>query len=176
MGVIAKLMINIYMDFDGVINALSGRGPKPNTGWSNWDLAKVAGFPILWSPTLIHFLLEIEARPGVTIKWLTTWCEDAPKELSPHIGIGANWPVLGTLYDTEHRGGLETHWWKLEYLLRDVEETKPDKIVWLDDDIVYDRWADVYTKETANLLAISPNSSHGLTVKHIKDINTFINE
>lgn len=169
-------MINIYMDFDGVINAISGRGPKANTGWSQWELAKVAGSQILWSPTLIHFLREIEARPEVTIKWLTTWCEDAPKELSPHLGIGAGWPVLGTLDDIEHRGGLEPRWWKLDYLMEDVAETKPDKIIWLDDDIVYDRWADLYTKQTANLLAICPNSHHGLTAGHIKDINTFIEQ
>jgi hypothetical protein len=169
-------MINIYMDFDGVINAMSGRAPKSNTGWPKWELAKVTGFPILWSPTLIEFIHLLDVRPDVTIKWLTSWCEDAPKELSPLLGIGADWPVLGTLFDTEHRGGLETHWWKLEYLLRDVEETKPDKIVWLDDDIVYDRWAAVYTRDTANLLAITPNTHHGLTVRHINDINTFINQ
>lgn len=170
------MVTNIYMDFDGVINALSQSGPKQNTDWPDWKLAKVAGFQILWSPSLIEAIRELQDTPGVSIKWLTTWTTDAPKELAPVLGIGHDWEVLGTEEQVAHQGGFESSWWKLDELIKDEAATSPDKIVWLDDDIVYERWASVYTESKKNLLAISPKTMHGLTRKHIGRVKSFIRE
>lgn len=167
----------IYLDVDGVLNAVTHKSPSlTKLGWGRWDswqTAPVNGWPILWAPDLIAALNELADREDVTIKWLTTWTDDAAKVLSPAIGInGQDWPVLhGDLHGWRGRT-----WWKLEAIRADVEATSPDKFIWIDDDLSMEREAIEWLDGQAAGLGISPFMSEGLTADNLTQITNYINQ
>ena len=159
----------IYLDVDGVLNAVSKRHPSLSaTGWDKWETAPVNGWPILWSPELIAELNELAARDDVTFKWLTTWTDDAAKVLSPAIGIkGQEWEVL---HGDQHAWGGRRGWWKLEAIRADVEATNPDLFIWIDDDLSMESEALEWVGDSARRVAISPFMREGLTRENIATI------
>jgi len=131
----------------------------------------VNGWPILWAPELISALNEIAAREDVTIKWLTTWEDDAAKILSPAIGInGQGWEVL---HGDQHAWGGKRGWWKLEAIRADVEATSPDKFVRIDDDLSMESEALEWINNRAWGLAVSPFMREGLTREAVALISEF---
>jgi hypothetical protein len=168
-------MINIYLDVDGVLNAVSRRPPRTNTGWEGeWSDVNVLGFPILYSHEVVNHFNEFAQMDGVVVKWLTTWQEKAAQELSPLIGInGQEWEVLyGDINDHWFTTG---RWWKLEAIQNDIVKSKPDKVVWVDDDLGYDRSAQGWLADKDFIHVVSPNTNHGVTKKQISGIIEFIN-
>ena len=186
----------IFLDIDGVINAMSSGYPKQNTGWREWDTAYVSfkevpsstsallvnaepknGFRITYSPELLRELEALAARPDVDIVWLTTWCNDARTHLCPAVGLaGDKWDVLGR-EEMEYDPWSRAHWWKCIAARKFWELGSRDgqKFVWLDDDLKYQRDAAEWLREIGgSALAISPNSLHGLSVKHLEQIKSFI--
>lgn len=83
----------IYLDVDGVINAIGRTHPEPkHTGFPEYKSIMANGYQIAYAPELIAMLNALAARDDVTIKWLTTWEHDAAKVLSPLIGLdGMDW-------------------------------------------------------------------------------------
>jgi hypothetical protein len=167
-------VINIYQDVDGVLSPFSNGAPKTNTNWrGEWRTEKLGGFPMLWSVELMDALSSLDSREDTAFRWLTSWEDMAPEFLSPYFGIGADWPVLGS---NGEQGDLKT-WWKLRAMREDIEDTQPDKIIWLDDDIPYDVGGKEFVREMGGrILAISPNKNHGLTAKHIASMIEFIKD
>ena len=166
----------IYLDLDGVINSLSRKPPRQNTQWfGDWEEKTIEGYRILWSSELVKELNSLAAREDVTIKFLTTWRELAPASFGPQVGLlgSESWSYFGAT-DSE----LEdiTHWWKLDRIRKDIEDSKPEKAVWLDDDILYDSSAMNWIGESPSLLAISPVSTHGLRFKDISAIVSFLDD
>lgn len=180
---------NWYLDVDGVINAFSSKAPTTNTEWcGEWsegvaEVENAGGFGgwatgptysqyrMFWSHELIHRINKIAQYDSVNIIWLTTWADDAPKTISPLMGLdGQNWEVLkgGDPMDMQN-------WWKFKLIREHVEQTKPDKIIWTDDDLGYEHDARIWVRLSKNVLGITPNSSHGLTKTHINSILYFIN-
>ena len=161
----------IYLDVDGVLNAVSRRNPTvTSSGWPEygWESAPINGYPIRWAKSLIAALNELAARPDVTFKWLTTWTHDAAKVLSPAIGIdGQDWEVLE---GDQHAWGGKRGWWKLEAIQSDVLSTKPDQFIWIDDDLSMERDAIEWVAGRDNGYAISPFGSEALTRFHIEEI------
>ena len=162
----------IYLDVDGVLNAVSKKSPSlAATGWDTWETAPVNGWPILWSPKLISELNDLAARDDVTFKWLTTWTDDAAKILSPAIGInGQEWDVL---HGDQHAWGGKG-WWKLIAIQNDIESTDPDQFIWIDDDISAEREAIDWVAEKDNGYAISPFTRWGLTREHLTEMQALI--
>lgn len=163
----------VYLDVDGVINAISDKPPRANTQWSGeWSREDCMGFPILWSHELVERLNELALREDVTVKWLTTWQEHAPKDLCPVTGIqGQSWDVLyGDISDHWFTTG---RWWKLDSIKEDIDKEQPDKVVWIDDDIGYDRGANEWLRSHP-ILAVCPNTNHGLSKKQFDGIMEFI--
>lgn len=158
----------IYLDVDGVLNAVSGRQPsKRIVGWDEYREVHVKGFRIHYAPALIQAINALAARDDVTIKWLTTWKHDAAKQLSAAIGIdGQGWDVLdGDL----HAWGGDA-WWKLTAIRDDHDG---GKTIWIDDDII----AELPAMEWAanhNILLVSPSTTHGLTKDDLDAITAFI--
>ena len=163
----------IYLDVDGVLNAVSKKSPTLTaTGWDEWETAPVNGWPILWAPELITALNELAAREDVTFKWLTTWTDDAAKVLSPAIGInGQEWEVL---HGDQHAWGGRRGWWKLEAIRADVEETNPDLFIWIDDDLSMESEALEWVGDSDSRVAISPFMREGLTRENIETIRGLI--
>lgn len=157
----------IYLDVDGVLNAISGRTPaKRYVGWEEYREVHVKGFRIHYAPALIAALNELAAREDVTFKWLTTWKHDAAQRLSDAIGLnGQDWEVLdGDL----HAWGGDT-WWKLTAIRNDHD----GRAIWIDDDIS----AELPAMEWAanhDLLLISPSMYEGLTKRDMEAITAHL--
>lgn len=166
----------IFLDVDGVINALSTGAPRQNTGWETWKRIKVNGFWIRYSPDLLRELESLAALPDVEVVWLTSWCNAAPTKLSRAIGFDAStWRVIGKdLYDIDPYGrGFD--WWKFVALTKELVSDPDARFVWLDDDLRYERDATTWASGCGKLgLWISPNPLHGLTVKHVEAVREFV--
>lgn len=168
-------MKNIYLDIDGVINAMSHNPPSMNTQWfGTWKQEKVMGYTILWSVELVERLNALAARPDVQIKWLTTWRKDAAQTFSEPVGLdGHDW----FYFDTPDEDLYVAHdWWKFRHVRDEFEKGVADKYVWIDDDLMWEQhsrnWLE--DKDPDIILPISPNSNHGITRKHMDQIEAFL--
>lgn len=160
----------IYLDVDGVINAVTKRVPT-STGWGEYARRKVNGFPIMFAPGLIEALNELAARDDVTIKWLTTWEKDAAEDLSPALGLnGQDWEVL-TGDQEAWRGG---DWWKLQAIKADVEASGPERFFWIDDDLGAEAAALSWMDSRPEGTAVTPQMRLGLTVAHLDELRSAI--
>jgi hypothetical protein len=161
----------IYLDVDGVLNAVSKRTPSLKiSGWDNWETKPVNGWPILFSPDMIAALNDLAQHPDVTFKWLTTWEDDAAKVLSPAIGInGQDWEVL---HGDQH-GWRGRDWWKLHAIRDDAATSEGQRFVWIDDDISAEWGAIDWIKSRGDVLAISPSAAQGLTRDDLDQIRAF---
>ncbi|AYR01579.1 hypothetical protein PP639_gp079 [Arthrobacter phage Seahorse] len=163
----------IYLDVDGVLNAVSKRTPSLKiSGWENWRTKRVNGWPILFSPDMVAALNELAERPDVTFKWLTTWTDDAAKVLSPAIGIdGQNWAAL---HGDQHAWGGKRGWWKLDAIRDDAQPADGQRYVWIDDDISAERQAIEWVQGRPDVIAISPSTVQGLTRDDLEQVKAFI--
>lgn len=165
----------VYIDVDGVINSFH---QSKTTGWEGeWQLAKVIGYKIHWYTDLVEEINKLAAMENVTVKWLTTWQDKAVTDLCPALGIeGTSWDVLYA-EDQEDLFNLQNGWWKLRAIIKDYNISKPDKIVWIDDDFKYEGnamgWAEFLGPEI--ILPISPFTDWGMTKEDFSDIIEFIN-
>lgn len=169
---------NIYLDVDGVFNAVSDAAPRTNTGWhGDWvGPVKVGGISILYSVELVAAVNELAARPGVTVKWLTAWEELATDELAPAIGLGAgsDWEVITGVEDDDPQN---FNWWKLDRVRKDLASSNPDRAVWVDDDIAYDPKTLVWLMSPGlPVLHLSPRTLHGMTRGDVQRIHDFLEE
>jgi len=164
----------IYLDVDGVLNAISSRPPSEKlTGWTEWDARRVNSWPIMFSPDLIVALNELAKRPDVTFKWLTTWKADAPCMLAPAIGLdGEGWEYL----DGDLHSWCGRDWWKLLAIRDDATLADGERFVWLDDDISGERPAIEWAQGRPDVLAISPSQALGLTRSDLASVTAFIDQ
>lgn len=162
----------IYIDVDGVLNAVSLSAPA--WGWGAHSDVRVEGMPIRWSPELVAALNEVTASNAVETFWLTTWEHDAPKHLAPAIGLkGEHWPVVGTEqhYSKELAGG----WWKLA-ALRDHIADFGGPVLWIDDDIRFDPPAREWLGDNLHVVAMSPRTELGITRHQMEIVRRFVDE
>jgi hypothetical protein len=175
--------IDLVFDVDGVFNAFPPMAhrkglPRYTLNWG-WDCepveVDVIGFPITYSTTLIERVHALVERPDVDAYWLTTWCENAPTDLCPRIGLnGQEWPVLGVQDRLSRRPG----WWKWPAIRRHVEGTSR-RVIWIDDDLAAEkdaqRWIERVNDETpGRLLGIAPETHNGLTLALLDFIERWV--
>lgn len=153
--------VDVFLDVDGVVNAVHFQTPP---GWEWPDEATVGanGFGIRYSPTLVARLNALAARPNVQMHWLTTWEHDARTELSPKIGLdGEHWPVIGT--ELHYSNELGDGWWKWHAIRDFVDENQPTRVIWIDDDLTYDRKAMEWLAAHHEVFWVCPKTHRGLT-------------
>lgn len=162
-------MKNIYVDFDGCINIFSDKPPRQNSGWKgDWKHTKLEEQPIFYSTELVEAFNELTAREDLRLVWLTDWQELARDVVAPEIGLDGPWDVLtGDVFQPYP-------WWKLAALEEDLLAHPADGIVWIDDNLHYDRASSDYVRHKPDILAIHPNAYHGVTKKHFSGIIEFI--
>jgi len=177
---------NIYLDVDGVLNALPYDVEHFDT-WpsTSWRSEIINGYVITWSTDLVYEINLLAAREDVTFKWLTTWCELAQQHIAPGLGLnGAHlWELTNnTRSDDSHFGSwrpAERTWWKLAALQGDVETFgEPEKMVWIDDDhgyygSHYESWT-ASKVESGQLLVVQPRTNLGITPDDLERIKEFI--
>lgn len=153
----------IYLDVDGVLNAVSNG--RPEWGWEcdpdeNW----VNRFSILTSRELVAEVNALAERPHVRMHWLTTWEDDAAKDLCPAIGLnGQGWPVL---HNERRYEPTATAWWKLNALREHLPEGQ--RAIWIDDDIRFDRPANEWLAENPNVTPVCPRTELGITRRQMR--------
>lgn len=169
----------ILFDVDGVFNAL----PYPSTdlelqtGWSNESFVvnEIMGYMITTSSELVDRVNAIAALPNVEPMWLTTWCQDAPEQLAPKIGLNAqDWPVLGTKSDVLGRSFM---WWKFDEVKK-LAERWDGPIIWIDDDMsyYYNQFSGWHAKrrELVTTQLICPETFRGLTLNEWESVEALV--
>lgn len=170
------MTVDIYLDVDGVINAVTDT--IPDWGWDcEPQIFKYRhAFTITVAPPLVQRLNSLAARRDVQFHWLTTWLRDAPSVLCDEIGLcGQDWPVLG---EYDYRGGdrkmSDTSWWKGHAVIR---EAGTNPLIWIDDDLRFDIDAIKWCIEQGDrVLGIAPRTEVGLTLQHLDGIEAWIDE
>lgn len=163
----------IYLDVDGVINAVSYAPPTEATGLGDWKTGKALGYTIQWSQEVIDFLNDLATREDVEIVWLTTWMDHAATDLVELTGInGADWYVLKT-DDMHHSFG---NWWKYDIIVPHLDENPVDKVIWIDDDLDYmHRLVEDFVM-SRGIHTLSPHTSAGLTRGYLDAIMEIVDE
>lgn len=170
---------NFYIDVDGVINIFPYNPLDQHPDWDDVTDTIVRGYRIAYSPTVLRSLESYAERSDVSAHWLTTWCDAAVTDLCPAIGLlGEEWPVVGDAERRDH-GYDFSRWWKLSAIKTHIETTKPDKVVWIDDDLRVAQDAvnwlnDVVPESDFDVLAIAPLTGHALQKKHFDKIDEFL--
>lgn len=154
----------LYLDVDGPI-APSGGQPS------------YAG-PVRYlklGPGRMHFpidtlerLVTLHERGIVRIEWLTSWEEEAPRDLAPALGLPV-WPFH------TRRGApkwyecpVPTDWWKERVVVAALEAG--ERVIWCDDEIGYRADHATLTYYTDRLLPICPDGATGLTLSDLDAI------
>ena len=167
--------MNLYVDVDGVLNAVSWHAP--DWDWPDAQLSQVDGYPIRWSASMVARLNRLADRADVTAYWLTTWGRRAAEILSPALGVeGADWSVVG---DTERARAVDTlvgsaRWWKLDAIRAHLPGGTP--AVWIDDDLCRDPDALGWVEERGDVLPVSPATEFALTPQHFEQIEAYVDQ
>lgn len=175
------------LDVDGVLAPFSD---DASDAWSDWSVHSVNGFTMAFSPSMMSRLAALDASRV----WLTTWEEDANRDLVPLLG----WrplPVLLSDWRTRHFpshpslpspvAGPGFRWWKLSVLARllrfvadDPYEdglSLPPALVWVDDELEdapsARRWAEALPFPA---LVVSPSPNRGLSPRQVDRIEAFV--
>jgi hypothetical protein len=160
--------VSLYLDVDGVVCPFGATGDTP---WgSAWTYAYAGMLEVAYAGELVEALNRLAPTPGLRCVWLTSWEELAPAVLCPVTGLdGGQWPVL-----TADGAGGGADWWKLEAIQADVEFTRPERIIWIDDQLAFEgraqAWAGVLG---ARALLVSPDPRRGLSPVELDSIRVF---
>ena len=181
----------ILLDIDGVVNALSNKPPRQNTGWGgSWSTNKVNGsfditnppeghsyvdmYRILSSDELVGNLNRIVRKPGVEAVVASTWQGLALTNLFPAVGLSFPQEDVRVFRKEELVGGyrlsnFDGFSWKLDNLKALMADcSEEDTFYWLDDDIRRHQPSIDFLLGEPRVKAISPDRLHGLTRKDIE--------
>lgn len=141
------MMILIALDVDGVVNSFTKNPRKP------LERVQIGEWPVQWREPLIARLRDLLARPDVEGAWLTTWLEQpdlldqleralaldglvphraehpAPQDSTGQVAIS---PKFNEDTSTSPHS---PRWWKFRAAQMLVEEIRPERFAWLDDDL-----------------------------------------
>lgn len=157
-------MKRIFLDVDGVLNAVRDSNPQ---FWEEWNVEVCDGYYIRHALDMGRALHNIFERDDVEVIWLTTWQDTANDWIAPLFG----WGNFEAIIDD----GSSTGWWKLEAVQK-MWELDKTPFIWIDDDISYDpesiQWAE--NLSDSDRLIISPKTHTGITPYHIELIEGFV--
>jgi len=160
----------VLLDFDGVLNAISGPSPPAPSCWSDWTTCHEDGFRLWFSRSAAAAVAELGE-----VHWLTTWNEDnkANTLLCPRLGIGP-FPVAAAPPVYPERDEL----WKPRAVVAALRTGRP--VIWLDDDSTFltGQWGliDQDFSAAGNLFRCAPDSYIGLTDADIQSAQTWVSE
>lgn len=181
----------VYFDVDGVFNAMPRKSTRlTDSGWSedSWESRVINDYLITWSSELVDEVNKLSRLENVEVKWLTTWCHEAPAYIAPELDIetGADWPVLGDRANVYEYGpasfrytsGGYGYWWKAPQIIADVDRTEPDRVVWVDDHLPLfykdnvASWA--WSMGDERLLTVAPVPELGISRAEMDSIFEFV--
>lgn len=147
----------LLVDVDGVLNAF-GTWADPSVSVKTEMRFEANGASSRERASGQHRYYTINVPVGTTKRlnylttlfecvWATTWEHLAGTELSPMLGVGADWPVIEVMKGRDSPQLPNGRWsqtWKLPEVWRWCEENAGDrKVAWIDDDLSEDAmdWA-----------------------------------
>lgn len=166
-------MAVIFLDFDGVINAVSGKPPTnlhPKETWKQTICTEKKDYPIMYSTVVVDFINELSKTND--IYWLTTW-RSYTHQFEEKLGL-VELPYI----DEEGLPVVDGEWWKLTVARDFIKEhvDADEKIVWIDDDLRYSRSKEAHALGQYNILYVGPAMQHGLSIKEMRQIKEFCEE
>jgi hypothetical protein len=119
-----------FMDVDGVLSPFGKGG-----AYRDWVRSPHDVYELWLSPTQGQLIREILVETETELVWVTTWAGDAATYVEDVLG----WPRhrFAPLPHPDIKGadlGPTGRWWKLEAVERLVDELRPTRFVWSDDD------------------------------------------
>lgn len=178
-------MLNIFLDFDGVINTFKPQKDPDHAEFYLVDKKKRVkiedgglsqGYKVAWSSELVDDMKKtMFSNPNVTVHWLTSWYSWVFHTLHPIFGFPRgntqrlNW---------NHQGGGYGKFIALhEYIT-----THPDEpFVWIDDELndflVYDEGdngMDLQRDFTGAHLLVPSDTDYGVTKAQWSDVKDFL--
>lgn len=184
----------LYLDIDGVVNIFPRRHGNPNKkphlrAWKKWKTfivteirdGKEVDFVITWSPDLMAALIALSEI--YDIYWLTNWHGTAATQFAPNTGL-PDFPVrhetgieegehltLSSLY-----GHADKRWWKVNAIVKDMEDNPDLKWVWIDDTIrspIRTYFKSLCPLVGSSHMLITPFDAIGITPEHIERLRDF---
>ncbi len=152
----------LFLDVDGVL-ALSVGSGAPD-GFVPYTVTASTGqeHRVWLNPRHGTWLNELGEH--FEIVWATGWENDAPRLLGPLLGLA---PMRAIVFTERPRVGVRLR------KLPDVADFAGDaSAAWVDDDLDAEmvRWAD---QRNAPTLLVEPDSAHGLTRDHVRQLIRF---
>jgi hypothetical protein len=138
----------VALDVDGVVNHFSKSARNSGTG-------QISEYPIKWRPEMLDELRTRLTLPNVVGVWLTTWLQspellDELEEMLglkgfvplradyPHmmeLGWGGAKVLMNSRFEGMSLNSGNSRWWKYRSAEMVLEEYKPERFVWLDDEL-----------------------------------------
>ena len=76
-----------FLDIDGVVNALTDGIPPGYRRTTAITMGR--GWRIVYSPEAVEYINTVHREGLVEVRWLTTWEQDAHRELAHKVGLDA---------------------------------------------------------------------------------------
>jgi hypothetical protein len=161
--------VTLYLDVDGVVCPFGATGRTP---WgSPWRLGNAGLLEVAYARELVEGLNELARLPGIRCVWLTSWEDMAPQYLCPAIGLNAGtWPYLAA-----EAGGTGENWWKLRAIQADLGRFGTDALVWIDDQLNYEREAQAWARILGRrIMMVSPDPRRGISPDELAAVKSFL--
>ena len=115
-----------FLDVDGVVNALARPAPIGYQVTTAKTMGR--GWRIAFSREVVDFINLVNREGFAEVRWLTTWEQDAHRELAPRVGLDTF-----MAYDIPEDDST-SGWWKADVVALSVAEEKRP-IIWTDDEL-----------------------------------------
>lgn len=160
----------IYCDVDGVFNVYDVPSGHASTHGDNWGDYEQIGAYTAYSRKMVQAFNELVQASEATCVWNTTW-EHAAADFGFRIGLNNcdTWEVLAAL---EH-DLVQGEWLKFDSIKEHFERNRPDKAIWIDDELHSSPEAVAWCRANG-ILVIAPNDLYGISASQMGDIELFL--
>jgi len=171
----AQPRFRLYLDVDGVINAMTERRAQD---FSAVDVTVFGNgmrmtYPILYNQNILNGLQQLRNEFNMELVWLTTWLEDD--------AILTLVAKLGTIYDgrllpiPQRRLSGRSAAWKVNALLADLNND-PVPYIWVDDVDIHFYGEKAKSESAERALHISPQPNRGLEMSDLDAMRAFMSD
>lgn len=158
----------LYLDVDGVLNALHWRDEPPLETWDDFvhhaNIAPYPDSPDAYNLWLSKKMVAEIAALDIDVFWLTTWRDAAPAVIAPLVDA-PEWPYIKWYRSKAH--ALVNH---------QEDERRP--FIWIDDDVADERFFPMFADQviSPDYLLIRPDGRVGITPADIEQMKTWLDD
>jgi len=178
LGKIMTFDHTLYLDFDGVLNAVEPQHDKVENFVIKIEnsLNFLPETFIVYSPNVVETLERLREQYKMELVWLTTWNENnTVLRLAEHLKGLDHGRVLPANLHTAKVGKREWTQWKAEAILED-QKASERPFIWVDDN-AHKYWGEAVNEGTeASSLFVTPNSTWGLTKNNLDKMEQFLSQ